>query len=59
VLEHLGETLFPGQNVELPNVEPRFQEQEAGEMLAEREIECIRAACSYSAGAFGYNLYEF
>jgi hypothetical protein len=57
VLEHLGATLFPGQNFKLPDLEPRLQEQDAGAAMTERERECIRAACSYSAGAFGYNLY--
>ena len=58
VLEQLGATLFPGQNLKLPDLEPCLLEQEPGAALTERELECVRAACSYIAGAFGYNLYE-
>lgn len=58
VLAHFRAPLFAAQDVELPNVAPRLQEkEELGATLTEQERECIRAACSYSAGAFGYNLY--
>lgn len=59
VLAFVGEALFPGQNLELSNVEPHIQEREEGRTLSQWEVECIRVACSYSAGAFGYNLYDF
>ncbi|MDZ7359715.1 MAG: hypothetical protein ONB46_03160 [candidate division KSB1 bacterium] len=57
VLAFVGETLFPGQNLEVAKVAPPFPEPEQTRTLAKWEVECIRAACSYSAGAFGYNLY--
>ena len=58
VLAHLGATLFAGQELALPNVDAHFQKKEDGTAtLTEQERECLRAACSYNAGAFDYDLY--
>jgi len=59
VLEHAYKRLFPGLDFEWPNIDLHHIEHEAHGMLTEWDKECIRAACSNNAGAFGYNLYEF
>ncbi len=58
VLKYAFERLFPGQDFEMPSLDLRNKEPEAHYKLTEWEKECIRAVCSYNAGAFGYNLYE-
>jgi hypothetical protein len=61
VLRHAYGCLFPGGEVELPDMDLRAAKpRKAGPagVLTAWDKECIRAICSNNAGAFDYHLYE-
>lgn len=58
VWKHAVERMLPLPAPPLPEVCPDNPEPQAPAALTEWERECIKAACSYLAGALGYNLYD-
>jgi len=58
VLKYAHARLFPGIDLELPDINLHHQERQAQEMLNEWDKECIRTICGNKAVVFDYHLYE-